>query len=136
MGVFLEAKSLAVCPVEWSGCRRRVHMWAEAIRRKAMGQGHPELLSIILASWMHFALKGLCFDSYPLPNLGRSWPSRSCRNSWCSRRPCEYLPPDPVSVPRPLGVRESALPLSLALWALVLAPSLPFGSRGGRRDEK
>lgn len=95
-----------------------------------MGRGHREPLPIIVASWVHFALEGPHFDSYPLPTLGRSWPSRSCRNSWCSRCPCEYLPPEPASVPRPLGAREPALPLSLALLALALVPPLPCGSGG------
>lgn len=33
-------------------------------------------------------------------------------------------------------MREPALPLSLALQGLALASSLPFGSGGGRREEK
>lgn len=36
--------------------------------------------------------KGSTLTPTPFPTLGRSWPSWSCRNSWCSWRPGEYLP--------------------------------------------
>lgn len=80
---------------------------------------------------MHFAFEGppctpipYAWLLSPLPTLGRSWPSRSCRNRWCSWCPGEYLPWKPVLSPGPGAEKR----LRLAAW--------PFGSWGGRREVK